>query len=378
MRIKNEAAQREQTQFDQQQNAYTGLAKNLGTIYGFQNQTATATHGPIGDQVSSQVIPSDADYAQGMAGVIRAGGGDASSLAKMLGDLQAQHFLAQSARESDPMQAARLASLGIGEQLKGHYSVNSQGLRVNELTGATNVAAPELYGSLVAERYANANQTNARTPLEIALLESQAANQDASASAQINSMGQDNLREEKLQLEIDNIVKKQEEVERADEVKKKTLIRDAESVIDEIRKAREEVSDWATGLSGAIFSSVPGTEAFELRERIKTIEANIGFDQATVTSLDPNLGKKRLLEALDKIELHYRNWIATLQGINPDEQGGEDLSIGQQDTATNHETGEVISPDQLLEEARQAIAKGADPQAVVELLQSLGGDPTRL
>lgn len=45
------------------------------------------------------------------------------------------------------------------------------------------------------------------------------------------------------------------------------------------KEAIEQTKGTTTGLPGAIFGNVPGTKAYDLRETIKTIVANIGFDE---------------------------------------------------------------------------------------------------
>ena len=87
----------------------------------------------------------------------------------------------------------------------------------------------------------------------------------------------------------------------------------------------------------------PNTTAFDLREQLLTLKANLGFDrlqqmrdasptggalgqvavqelqalQATVGSLEIGQSKAELQKNLNKIENHYSNWIRATQGQQP-------------------------------------------------------------
>jgi len=135
------------------------------------------------------------------------------------------------------------------------------------------------------------------------------------------------------------------ETETLKEKKTKHLISGIDSVLGEIDKAVDQVkaSPSATGITGAATSIVPGSPSYNLRRRVETIKANVGFDklqamrdasptggalgqvserelnflQSTITALDPNMGDKELIEGLRKVEKHYNNWKRTLTGEMP-------------------------------------------------------------
>lgn len=109
--------------------------------------------------------------------------------------------------------------------------------------------------------------------------------------------------------------------------------------------ARDLVSEdqWTTGLSGALLSNVPGTDAHTLANRLETIRANIGFDklqamraasptggalgqvsnlenqllQAVYGSLNQAQSAEELLRVLNQVEATYNEIIH--KGIPDDE-----------------------------------------------------------
>jgi hypothetical protein len=133
---------------------------------------------------------------------------------------------------------------------------------------------------------------------------------------------------------------KQTEKEEKKEATKQFAINHANKVIDDVTAAKSLVSGTTTGLVGAGSSFVPGTDAYNLKQRLLTIKANLGFDrlqqmrdasptggalgqvavqelqalQATVGSLELGQTRQELQKNLDKIELHYNNWLNAVGG----------------------------------------------------------------
>ena len=117
----------------------------------------------------------------------------------------------------------------------------------------------------------------------------------------------------------------------------------ATKVIGDVQEANGLVGGMTTGLVGKAQAFVPGTDAFNLNQRLLTIKANLGFDrlqqmrdasptggalgqvavqelnalQSTVGSLEIGQDRKELQKNLNKIEHHYSNWIRTTQGEKP-------------------------------------------------------------
>jgi hypothetical protein len=133
---------------------------------------------------------------------------------------------------------------------------------------------------------------------------------------------------------------KQTDKEDKKEASKQFAINHANKVIDDVTAAKSLVSGTTTGLVGAGSSFVPGTDAYNLKQRLLTIKANLGFDrlqqmrdasptggalgqvavqelqalQATVGSLELGQTRQELQQNLDKIELHYNNWLSAVGG----------------------------------------------------------------
>jgi hypothetical protein len=128
--------------------------------------------------------------------------------------------------------------------------------------------------------------------------------------------------------------------------RQQTAMAQADSVLGEIRDAKNLVGWNTAGLGGAA-QFIPATDARNLSAKLQTVKANLGFDrlqqmrdqsptggalgqvavqelaslQATVASLDQMQSPTQLGQALDKIERHYTNWRNVVsQAANP--QGG--------------------------------------------------------
>ena len=139
---------------------------------------------------------------------------------------------------------------------------------------------------------------------------------------------------------LSDLKAKQTDKEEKKEASKQFAVNHANKVIDDVTAAKSLVSGTTTGLVGAGSSFVPGTDAYNLKQRLLTIKANLGFDrlqqmrdasptggalgqvavqelqalQATVGSLELGQTRQELQQNLDKIELHYNNWLNTVGG----------------------------------------------------------------
>ena len=161
-------------------------------------------------------------------------------------------------------------------------------------------------------------------------------------SAQQKSATND-LQRQMLQLKIDEVKTKQAEKEDAKALKQESALNHAGKVITDVQEASGLVGGMTTGLVGKAQAFVPGTDAFNLNQRLLTIKANLGFDrlqqmrdasptggalgqvavqelnalQSTVGSLEIGQDRKELEKNLSKIEHHYSNWIRTTKGEKP-------------------------------------------------------------
>jgi len=112
----------------------------------------------------------------------------------------------------------------------------------------------------------------------------------------------------------------------------KSLEMSSQLVLDAIDKADKEVGWSTTGVAGALLKNWPASDAYDLRQTIDTIRANVGFDnlaqmrensptggalgnvsenenrllQAVKGSLDPNQSAEQLRENLGTIKKYYK------------------------------------------------------------------------
>jgi hypothetical protein len=119
-------------------------------------------------------------------------------------------------------------------------------------------------------------------------------------------------------------------------------IRNGTRVLDRVKEAKELVGPFTTGFAGT-FAVLPSSDARKLANKIKTIKANLGFNelqqmrdasptggalgqvavqeieflQSTIDALDQLESSEDLLSAFKNIEIHYQNWLDAVNGRNP-------------------------------------------------------------
>jgi len=161
------------------------------------------------------------------------------------------------------------------------------------------------------------------------------------------------LEMQKLKIQIADIqerqIERQQKVEENKKIKDdktKKLVSSIDNAIDETDKAISQAKNsiTSTGVIGALTSKIPTSPAYNLRKRIDTVKANLGFDQLqkmrdasptggalgqvserelmflqnTITALDPNMGDDELIANLEKVKKHYNNWRKTVIGELPE------------------------------------------------------------
>ena len=115
----------------------------------------------------------------------------------------------------------------------------------------------------------------------------------------------------------------------------------AQTVLSKVDSALGKVSDWTTGFGG-LLANLPGTEARSLQSDIKTIQANLGFNelakmreqsptggalgqvavkeieflQSTVANLDQLQDAASLRKALNEIRASYERWVSAVNEGN--------------------------------------------------------------
>lgn len=161
----------------------------------------------------------------------------------------------------------------------------------------------------------------------------------AALSAQQRSAATD-LQRQLLQGKIDDLQAKRTDKTEKAEAAKSVAIQHASKVITDVNEALPMVGNLTTGLIGKASSVIPGTDAFNLNQRVSTIKANLGFDrlqqmrdasptggalgqvavqelqalQNSVASLEVGQSKSELVTNLGKIKDHYSKWLAATQG----------------------------------------------------------------
>jgi hypothetical protein len=217
----------------------------------------------------------------------------------------------------------------------------------------------QIFKTLERRQTAEANRV-AKAEQERARLEAQQQQRQIAQSIQALSIQQrqatNDLQREKIQGQID--AQKQKLAETADK-KQMALdmnIRHAEKVITDVAAAKELASGFGnTGIIGKASSLVPGSDAYNLNQRVLTLKANLGFDrlqqmrdasptggalgqvavqelealQASVGSLEIGQSKAELLKNMEKVEKHYKAWLNAVKGgrgggLNPQDQQAMD------------------------------------------------------
>ena len=164
----------------------------------------------------------------------------------------------------------------------------------------------------------------------------------AAASA-ANRSALTNVQQQIAQQRLEDLKEKAAERTDKKDAAKQAALSHAGKVLGDVSAAATLVSGPTTGLVGKGASFIPGTDAYNLNQRLLTIKANLGFDrlqqmrdasptggalgqvavqelqalQATIGSLELGQDKKELINNLSKIEHHYSNWIRTTRGEQP-------------------------------------------------------------
>lgn len=151
------------------------------------------------------------------------------------------------------------------------------------------------------------------------------------------------VQRELAQARLDDLKAKQAEKTDKKAAAQDAAVAHASKVITDVADAKSLVSGMTTGLTGKAQSYVPGTDAYNLNQRLLTIKANLGFDrlqqmrdasptggalgqvavqelnalQSTVGSLELGQSKEELAKNLNKIDFHYKNWIRATRGEAP-------------------------------------------------------------
>jgi len=141
--------------------------------------------------------------------------------------------------------------------------------------------------------------------------------------------------------------------------------------IDEAMKIVKD-NEWATGgLTGGINSNIPGTDAYTLDKTINTLQANLSFDAlqamreasktggalgsvserelqllgSTVASLDSGLPRETIMNNLEKVREHYKNFLDSAGIELPGAQGGGAKEVASQAEFDALPSGAIFTED---------------------------------
>jgi hypothetical protein len=230
----------------------------------------------------------------------------------------------------------------------------------------------QIFKTLERKQTAEANR-QARAELELEKAErAEAARQERMQFQQTMAMlasqqraATSELQRERIQQQIDAQKEKQQEVADKKQMALDMSIRHANKVITDVAAAKELVGFGTTGIMGKASGIVPGTDAFNLNQRVLTLKANLGFDrlqqmrdasptggalgqvavqelealQASVGSLEIGQSQAELRNNLEKIDKHYKAWLAAVQGARgPEAQG---TPVGTPTMRYNPATGKL-------------------------------------
>lgn len=282
----------------------------------------------------------------------------AAQQAMQMGDAQAAQLLTARALETE----GAMATIGLRQAQEAKTVAASQ--REEQLRQALSALPAEatdkdveavvrqygdpdkIFASLERRQKAEADRA-AKAELEREKLaqreqELQFRREQATANAALKSAITSTQREI-AQARLDDLNAKRTDKAEKQEAAKIMAVNHATKVIGDVQEATGLVGGMTTGLLGKGQSFVPGTDAFNLNQRLLTIKANLGFDrlqqmrdasptggalgqvavqelnalQATVGSLEIGQDRKELNKNLNKIEHHYSNWMRTTQGEKP-------------------------------------------------------------
>lgn len=163
------------------------------------------------------------------------------------------------------------------------------------------------------------------------------------------------------------------------------------TILDTLGQMREKVSGRSTGLMGQVFGDVGGTDALDLQRLADPVIANLAFDRlqemreasktggalgavserelqllsSSVASLDIRQSPEQLLRNIDTIERHYKRFLLSIEGVNPD--------------AFKFDPFDLKTPEEARAIAQGMIAKGQGDEAKAFLqAQSMSFDPKEI
>ena len=195
-----------------------------------------------------------------------------------------------------------------------------------------------------AKKQAAMELAREKAQLEAAQKERDAAfKRELAAATAANRSALTGVQQQIAQQRLDDLKEKAAERTDKKDAAKQAALSHAQKVLGDVAETNTLVKPANTGIVGKPTSFIPGTDAYNLNQRLLTLKANLGFDrlqqmrdasptggalgqvavqelqalQATVGSLEIGQDSRELAKNLSKIEHHYANWIRTTKGEQP-------------------------------------------------------------
>lgn len=346
-------------------NAYRagqGLGRGVQSLFGVTPSDPTVQMATqlraLQQQFDTTTAQGMAQYAQALRQVNPAMAEKAALIARDMGIKEAQLFREQATGEKAVAETRRVTAQAEREE--------AANLREDQLRGELSTLSPEatpaeieavvrkygkpdqIFASLERRQKSDADR-QAKTELEREKAEerrrrdeeSRAFQREMKAAQAAMTSAMTSTQREIASARLAELRDKQQERLDKKESAKAAALNHAQKVMGDVTDARQLVGGLTTGLVGKGTSFVPGTDAYNLNQRLLTLKANLGFDrlqqmreasptggalgqvavqelnalQATVGSLEIGQDRKELEKNLEKIEHHYNNWMRTTQGL---------------------------------------------------------------
>lgn len=346
-------------------NAYRagqGLGRGVQSLFGVTPSDPTVQMATqlraLQQQFDTTTAQGMAQYAQALRQVNPAMAEKAALMARDMGIKEAQLFREQATGEKAVAETRRVTAQAEREE--------AANLREDQLRGELSTLSPEatpaeieavvrkygkpdqIFASLERRQKSDADR-QAKTELEREKAEerrrrdeeSRAFQREMKAAQAAMTSAMTSTQREIASARLAELRDKQQERLDKKESAKAAALNHAQKVMGDVTDARQLVGGLTTGLVGKGTSFVPGTDAYNLNQRLLTLKANLGFDrlqqmreasptggalgqvavqelnalQATVGSLEIGQDRKELEKNLEKIEHHYNNWMRTTQGL---------------------------------------------------------------
>lgn len=342
--------------------AASGVGRSLGSLFGVQQEDPTVRMATQLRELQTQFDTTTAQgmgqYAQALRQINPAMAEKAALMARDMGIKEAQLFREQATGMKAVEETRRVSAQAQREeaanqredQLRGELAALPPEATAAEIEAVVRKHGnPDKVFALLERRQKADADRQAKVDLEREKLEDRRRRDEENRTFQRElvaaraamSSAMTSVQREMAAARLAELQDKQKERADKKEAAKAAALNHAQKVMGDVTEAKSLVGGLTTGLVGKGSSFVPGTDAYNLNQRLLTLKANLGFDrlqqmreasptggalgqvavqelnalQATVGSLEIGQDRKELEKNLEKIEHHYNNWMRTTQGL---------------------------------------------------------------